>query len=94
MELVGQLRSATLRGAEKISSVWRGSVPGRVLLVLSAVLLAVVIFAILSTLLTPSAAPNIAGEQISGVFADVNGDGLVDYIVNAEVIVNNGPLGQ
>jgi hypothetical protein len=94
MELVTQLRSATLRGAEKITTVWRSSVPGRVLLVLSAVLLALLIFGVLNALAGPAVAPSAAGERISGVFADVNGDGLVDYIVNAEVIVNNGPLGQ
>jgi hypothetical protein len=94
MELVAHLRSATLRGAEKITTVWRGSVPGRVLLVLSAVLVALLIFGFLNALAGPAVAPSATGEQISGVFADVNGDGLVDYIVNAEVIVNNGPLGQ
>ena len=29
-------------------------------------------------------------QNITGVFIDINGDGLVDYVTSAEVIINNG----
>jgi hypothetical protein len=92
MELVSSLRSYTLRGAEKISSLWRQSLLAKGLLLLSALLLALLVFAALNALLAPAPAANLAPQTIQGIFADVNGDGLVDYVVQAEVIINQGPL--
>jgi hypothetical protein len=97
MELVAQLRRFTLLGAEKLSSWWRQSLWAKALLLLSALLVAVLVFALLNALITAFATPPLSGaslapQPVAGVFADINGDGLVDYIVEAEVILNKGPL--
>lgn len=93
MAFVSNVRDTTQRGAEKLSGLWRASLGGKVAVVLSAVLVALLVFSVISALAAPASRPSLAPQQISGVFADVNGDGLTDYIVNAEVIVNKGPLG-
>ena len=95
METVGKLRSGTLRGAEKLTALWRQSLGAKVVVVLSALLLAVLAFMLIAALSRPAAGftGSTDPQQVEGVFADINGDGLVDYIVNAEVIVNKGPLG-
>jgi hypothetical protein len=95
MEVVGKLRTETLRGAEKVTALWRQSLGAKVAVALSALLLAVLAFVLMAALARPQAGftGSTAPQQVSGVFADVNGDGLVDYIVKAEVIVNKGPLG-
>jgi hypothetical protein len=93
MEVVAHVRSYTLRGAEKLSSLWRQSVLAKGLLLLSALLLALLVFAALNAVLRPAAVANLTPVTVEGVFADINGDGLVDYVVKAEVIVNKGPLG-
>lgn len=36
--------------------------------------------------------PTLPTQHISGLFIDVNGDNLPDYIWSAEVIFNPGPL--
>jgi hypothetical protein len=93
MEVVAHVRNYTLRGAEKLSSLWRQSVLAKGLLLLSALLLALLVFAALNAVLRPAAVANLTPVTVEGVFADINGDGLVDYVVKAEVIVNKGPLG-
>ena len=37
-----------------------------------------------------SGGTTMSTQNITGVFIDINGDGLVDYVTNAEVIINNG----
>ena len=94
MEVVANLRGQTTRGVEKVAGLWRQSLAMKVALALSALLPAVLAFALISawTARAEGYTGSVAPMQVSGVFADVNGDGLVDYIVSAEVIVNKGPL--
>lgn len=33
---------------------------------------------------------NMNTQKVTGVFIDVNGDGMIDYVTSAEVIINNG----
>jgi hypothetical protein len=92
MELVSNLGGFTRRGAEKLAGLWRTSLPGKALLAGSALLVALLVFGVLNAVAAPATTPALTSEQVAGVFADVNGDGLTDFIVNAEVIVNKGPL--
>ena len=92
MELVSTLRGYGRRGAEKLSSLWRTSSVTKAVLIVSAVVVALLVFGLIDALAAPVTAANLATQSVSGVFADVNGDGLTDFIVNAEVIVNKGPL--
>lgn len=94
MESAAKWREQTARGMEKLSGLRRQSLVVKATLALSALLLAVLVFALINAWNPPASGvtSSAAPQQVSGVFADINGDGLVDYIVNAEVIVNKGPL--
>ena len=39
---------------------------------------------------TASGGTTMSTQNITDVFIDINGDGLVDYVTKAEVIINNG----
>ncbi len=92
MEKVSTLRGFGRRGAEVLSNLWRKSSVAKALLIVSPVVAALLLFGLFDALAAPAAAPSLATQNVAGVFADVNGDGLTDFIVNAEVIVNKGPL--
>jgi hypothetical protein len=92
MELVAELRGMAARGAERLSALWRTGTPGKALLVVSVLLMALMGFGLVEALAAPETAPSLTTQPVAGVFADVNGDGLTDFIVSAEVIVNKGPL--
>lgn len=62
------------------------------ILLVCLVLTSLVIGAMAGLWFAGGSAPILPTQHISGLFLDVNGDNLPDYIWSAEVIFNPGPL--
>jgi hypothetical protein len=62
------------------------------MLLLALVIVSLAIGVLAGLWIAGSSAPVLPTQHISGLFLDVNGDGLPDYIWSGEVIFNPGPL--
>lgn len=61
----------------------------KICLIISVIVLLVLMYIGLENV---TAKPIMQITQLDGYFIDVNGDGMLDYVVSSEVIINDGGL--